>query len=44
MRSQIKDLLEMENLSIDHKAKLHAYTSTNIFSQINILVSKSGQS
>ena len=39
MRSQIKDLLQMDNLSIDHKGELHAYTSDNLFSQISNLVS-----
>ena len=44
MRAQIKDLLQMENLSIDHKAGLHAYISDNLSSQISKLVLKSGQS
>ena len=43
-RSQIKDSLQTENLSIDHKVGLHAYILDNLSSQISGLVSKSGQS
>ena len=43
-RSQIKNSLQTENLSIDHKVGLHAYISDNLSSQISELVSKSGQS
>jgi hypothetical protein len=42
--SQIKDLLQMDNLSTDHKAGLHAYTLDNLSSQFSKLVSKLGQS
>ena len=39
-RSQIKNSLQMENLSIDHKVGLHAYISDNLGSQIHKLVSR----
>ena len=39
MQSQIKDLLKMENKNSDQKEDLHVYTSDNLFSQINNLVS-----
>ena len=32
---QIKDLLKIENISIDHKEELHVYASNKLFSQIN---------
>ena len=43
-RSQIKDSLQMDNLSINLKVGVHAYISDNLSSQISKLVSKSGQS
>ena len=39
MRSQIKDLLQIDNSRIDQKGELHAYTSDDLFSQISNLVS-----
>jgi hypothetical protein len=39
IQSQIEDLLKMANKNNGHKEDLHVYTSDNIFSQINNLVS-----
>ena len=40
IQSEIEDLLKMENIGIDHKGYIYVYTSDNICSQINKLVSK----
>lgn len=40
IQSEIKDLLKMENIGTDHKGYIYVYTSNNLCSQINKLVSK----
>ena len=38
IQSQMKNLLKMEIISIDHKEDIYVHASDNIFSQINKLV------
>ena len=40
MQSEIKDLLKMENIGIDHKEYIYDYASDNLCSQIHKLVWK----
>jgi hypothetical protein len=39
IQSEIKDLLKMANIGTDHKGYIYVYTSENLFTQINKLVS-----